>query len=136
MNEDYFGKYEWNDKTILIVEDDISSSFFLKEILAETGAYLLFASDGRKAVEMCLEHPETDLVLMDIQLPFMNGYDTTREIRKIYPDLPVMAQTAYAFQSDMAKCFEAGCIDYIAKPINSSSLLDKIALIFNASVRK
>ncbi|HYW95957.1 MAG TPA: response regulator [Bacteroidales bacterium] len=131
MNEDYFGKYEWQNKTILIVEDDLSSSFFLKEILLETEANLLFAADGREAIEVSREHPEIDVVLMDIQLPLLNGYETTREIKKIYPELPVIAQTAYAFQSDKEKCFEAGCIDYITKPIETTLLLDKIADVIN-----
>ncbi len=132
MNEDYFGRFEWEGKTILIVEDDLSSSFFLKEILADTKVDLLFASDGQQAIEMASLHPEIDIILMDIQLPVINGYDTTREIRKKNPDLPIIAQTAYAFQSDRDKCLEAGCSDYIAKPIEAALLLEKISEAFNS----
>ncbi len=128
VNEDYFGKYEWKGKTILIVEDDLSSSFFLKEVLADTEADLLFASDGREAVEMSAKHPEIDIILMDIQLPELNGYEATRMIKKKSPAIPIIAQTAYAFQSDRDKCFEAGCSDYIAKPIKADVLLEKISM--------
>ena len=131
MNEDYFGKFEWQNKTILVVEDDLSSSFFLKEILIETNANLLFAADGQEAIDISKKHPEIDLILMDIQFPVLNGYETTREIKKIFPDLPIIAQTAYAFQSDKEKCFEAGCLDFIAKPIDTSFLLDKMAEVLN-----
>ena len=133
MNEDYFGKYEWKGKTILIVEDDLSSSFFLKEILHDTEADLLFASDGRQAIETVEANPAIDIVLMDIQLPVLNGYDATREIKKKHPFLPVIAQTAYAFKSDREKCMAAGCSDYIAKPIHAGDLLNKInAILFPA----
>ena len=136
MNEDYFGKYEWDGKTILVVEDDISSSFFLKEVLADTHADILFAADGSEAIDMCSRHSEIDLVLMDIQLPEVDGYTATREIKKNRPSLPVIAQTAYAFQSDRKKCFEAGCSDYIAKPINADLLLEKISALMDGSDEK
>ena len=129
MNEDYFGKFEWKGKTILVVEDDLSSSFFLKEVLSDTEADLLFAADGQQAIEVCNTHPAIDIILMDIQLPTINGYETTKEIKKTFPDLPVIAQTAYAFQSDRDKCFEAGCCDFIAKPINAEILLEKISAV-------
>lgn len=127
MNEDIFGKYEWEGKTILIVEDDISSTFYLKEILDETGVDLLFASDGGQAVKLVSEHPELDLVLMDIQIPILDGYATTIEIKKMKPELPVIAQTAYALLDDREKCMNAGCDGYLSKPIDPMKLLETLA---------
>ena len=131
MNEEHI--YEWQDKTILIVEDDLSSSFYLKEVLDDTGVYILFADEGNQAIEMVRDHPEIDLVLMDIQLPILNGYEATKTIKKIRPDLIIIAQTACAFTEDRDKCFEAGCDDYLAKPIEPKELLDKIASYFKTS---
>jgi CheY-like chemotaxis protein len=126
MNEYYFGKYEWQDKVILIVEDDISSAFYLKEVLVDTGAELFFASDGHEAIDICEKNPNIDLVLMDIQLPVMDGYVATHEIKKINPDIVVIAQTAYVLPEEKERAYEAGCDDYITKPIDAFELLNKI----------
>ena len=123
--------YHWQDKTILIVEDDLSSSFHLKEVLEDTGVYLLFATDGHQAVEMVRDHPEINLVLMDIQMPIMNGYEATKKIKHFRPELTVIAQTAYAFTKDRDLCFEAGCDAYLAKPIQPKELLDRVAEFMN-----
>ena len=131
MNEDYFGKYEWENKTILIVEDDVSSTFYLKEVLTDTGANLIFVIDGRSAIKACEENKSIDLVLMDIQLPVLDGYQATIEIKKIRPDLPVIAQTAYALIEERQRCYDVGCDDYIAKPIEPLRLLDKISTFLN-----
>lgn len=127
VTEDFFTKYNWDSKTILIVEDDVSSVFFLKEILKDTGVDLLIAGDGQKALDVCKDCSQLDLVLMDIQLPVLNGYESTRIIKTRCPKLPVIAQTAYAMTEEKNKCIEAGCIDYISKPINPLVLLDMIS---------
>jgi len=119
--------YEWQNKTILIVEDDLSSAFYLKEVLDDTGVNLLFATDGNQAIELVREHPEIDLVLMDIQMPILNGYEATKKIKHFRPKLAVIAQTAYAFTKDKDLCYEAGCDGYIAKPIQPKELLDHVA---------
>lgn len=126
MNEDYFGKYSWENKTILIVEDDISSIFYLREVLADTHANVIIIKDGEAAVDICVHDDSIDLVLMDIQIPVLDGYNTTRKIKKAKPGLPVIAQTAYAMVEDRRKCLDAGCDDYIAKPVEPFALLDKI----------
>lgn len=110
----------------MIVEDDISSIFYLKEILKETGADLLIAEDGERAIRFCTENPEIDIVLMDIQLPILNGYETTRQIKTNSPHLPVIAQTAYALPEERNRCLAAGCDDYISKPINPFEILAMI----------
>ncbi len=130
MNEDYFGKYEWPGKTILIVEDDISSSLFLKEVLADTEADLLFASNGAESIDRCKKYPHIDLVLMDIQMPIMDGYTATEKIKKINPKIIVIAQTAYSLPEEEIQAYAAGCSDYIIKPIDAFELLNKIAALF------
>lgn len=131
MNEDYFGKYNWESKTILIVEDDISSIFYLREVLADTHVNILIVKDGEAAVNICTNDETIDLVLMDIQIPVLDGYNTTIKIKKSKPHLPVIAQTAYAMREDRKKCFDAGCDDYIAKPIEPFALLEKIDNYFS-----
>jgi two-component system, cell cycle response regulator DivK len=118
--------YNWGKYTILIVEDDYSSVFYLKEILKDTQVNLEIVGDGEHAIQLCKENKTISLVLMDIQLPFMDGCEATREIKRIRPSLPVIAQTAYAMPYDMENCMAAGCDDYIAKPIDMLDLLNKI----------
>lgn len=127
MKENYFSKYDWKDKFVLIVEDDLSSSYFLKELLAGTKADFLIVTNGNDAITECKNNQEIDLILMDIQLPGMDGYKTTKEIKKIFPQLPVIAQTAFALTDDRRKCLDAGCDDYISKPIEPLSLLEKMS---------
>ncbi len=121
------GNYAWKDKIFLIVEDDIQSFSYLKEILRPTSASILWSQEGDEAIKQCLKNSEIDLVLMDIQLPKKNGYEATKEIRKNRPSLPIIAQTAYAMEGDREKSVLAGCDDYITKPLNAVKLLAKIA---------
>lgn len=126
--------YNWKGKTILMVEDDPVNMRFLTVLLTRTEADLLYASDGREAIEM-IEGNEVDLVLMDMQLPVMNGYEATRRIREIRPALPVIAQTANVLAEDRDECLEAGCNDYIPKPIDKNVLYRKVnCLLFKPDV--
>ena len=84
------------------------------------------ASDGREAVELCKSNPGIDLVLMDIQMPEMNGLMATEEIKKFNPDIPIIAQTANAINEEKVRCMQAGCNDFITKPVNINELYDKI----------
>jgi two-component system, cell cycle response regulator DivK len=120
-------QYNWSDYTILIAEDDVSSTFFLKEVLKDTEAEILHAPNGKIAVEICKKNPSISLILMDIKMPVINGYDATRAIRLFRPDLPIIAQTADATYNHSRLCIEAGCNDYISKPIDSIELLQKIS---------
>jgi signal transduction histidine kinase/CheY-like chemotaxis protein len=104
-------------KTSLIVEDMEMNYIYLKTLLEELGINILWAKDGNQAVEMVLKNREIDLVLMDIRLPYTDGYEATKIIKKIRPDLPVIAQTANALQEERKKALEAGCDGYITKPI-------------------
>ncbi|RLD59284.1 MAG: response regulator [Bacteroidetes bacterium] len=118
--------YRWNSKNILVVEDDESSAFLLGTFLKETGASISFTTDGNEAVDFVRQHPETDLVLMDILLPDKDGFTATREIKSFARDVVIIAQTAYAFSMDHREALKAGCDAYLTKPLNMSLLLDKI----------
>lgn len=118
--------YRWNSKNILVVEDDESSAFLLESYLKDTGASISFTSDGNKAVDYVRQHPETDLVLMDIHLPEKDGITATREIKSFARNVVVIAQTADAFSIDQQEALRAGCDAYLTKPLNMSLLLDKI----------
>ncbi len=113
---------DWNNKTILITEDNPASYLLLKSILEKTNAQILHSSNGKDAVELCHNNPEINAVLMDIQLPIMNGYDATRKIKQNRKDLPVIAQTAHALAEDEVKSKKAGCDDYLVKPIQRDKL--------------
>jgi PAS domain S-box-containing protein len=134
--EESINSYNWHNKTILIVEDDKQSYYFLQELLKRTGGIIRRASNGFEAIDICRNDKSLDIVLMDIQLPKMNGYDATREIKKIRKDLPVIAQTAYAMAGDREKSIEAGCNDYITKPLNIETLLPKINQFLNITSKK
>jgi two-component system cell cycle response regulator DivK len=120
-------KYRWLDKFILIVEDERTNHMLIDLMLRPTSARLLWAMDGKKAVELCEEHEDLSIVLMDIRLPKMNGYEATKEIRKFRPDIPIIAQTAYVMEEEKHKVIEVGCNDLITKPIKKDLLLRKIS---------
>lgn len=98
------------------------------EILGEVGAEASFAEDGRQAVEAVRQHgPQAyDAVLMDVQMPVMNGMDATREILSFAPDLPIIGQTAHALADERAACLAAGMVDHISKPIDPEALFAMI----------
>jgi PAS domain S-box-containing protein len=118
---------------VLIVEDDEAGFYYLKTVLERTGLEVLRASNGQEAVEMCLANSAINLVLMDINLPVMNGYLATQKIKLLFPEMPVIAQTAYAVSGDREKALEAGCDDYLAKPIQVKQLMGKINKYLNYS---
>jgi CheY-like chemotaxis protein len=95
----------------------------LKEMLLETEINIIKALNGIEAVEICDKVETMDLVFMDLQMPDMNGYEATKILKKKYPNLPVVAQTAFAMSDDREKALNAGCDDYLAKPIKSKDLL-------------
>jgi len=118
--------YMWPGKTILIVEDAKISYELLTKFLKDSKVNFVHAENGEQAVELCRNKHSIDLILMDIQLPMMDGLETTRQIKQNNPDLPVIAQTANAMDEDRKNIIEVGCDDYIAKPINKYDLLEKL----------
>ncbi len=120
---------DWSDKRILVVEDDTNNFLFLEQLLKKTSAQIEHATDGKEAVEFVKKNNNIDVVLMDIQMPVMDGYEATKEIRTFNKDLPILAQTANAMIEDKSKSLEAGCNDYVAKPVNKKVLLNKIGAL-------
>ena len=116
----------WSTKIILIAEDEESNFRYLELVLAKTNATVLWAEDGVQAIEICKQQ-QPDLILMDIKMPNMDGLEATREIKRLYPEIPIIAQTAYAMENDEYMSLEAGCNSYLAKPIKANKLLDTLS---------
>jgi CheY-like chemotaxis protein len=112
-------------KRILLVDDDSRNVFALTKVLQERGMEILKAENGKIALEMLHSYPHIDMVLMDIMMPEMDGYEAMKQIRLLakFKNLPVIALTAKAMKDDKQKCIEAGANDYIAKPIDIERLL-------------
>ena len=115
---------------ILIAEDDETSEMLLSALVKEHSKALLEARTGIEAVDICRNNPDLDLVLMDIQMPGMNGYEATRQIRQFNKDVIIIAQTAFGLSGDKEKAIEAGCNDYISKPIIKNELMSLIQQYF------
>jgi CheY-like chemotaxis protein len=116
-------KYNWKGKKVLIVEDDPAGSFLLSEILAHTGIEVILVEDGQEAVNICKKEKDIDIVLLDMQVPGMSGYDAAREMRKSNKDVPIIAQSAFILAEDKDRAIEAGCNAHISKPLNTFELL-------------
>jgi len=117
---------ENNFPNILIAEDVESNFLYLKAVLSKLNATVFWAKNGIEAVDLCTPENAIDLVLMDLQMPEMNGYEATQILKKQYPNLPIVAQTAFAMSDDREKAMDAGCDDYLAKPIKSKDLLSVV----------
>ncbi len=116
------------NKKILIVEDDVSSRLYLNKILEKTGALLFNASDGQEAINIARNEPELDVILMDIQLPQVDGYNSAARIREFRENIIIIAQTAYSLLGDREKIISSGFDDYIVKPIFPNQLIEKIEI--------
>ena len=110
---------------ILIVDDEELNLFFLREVLEAYNFEIIEATNGKKAVEICDKNQEIKLILMDMKMPVMDGFEATQIIKSKYPKIKVIAQTAYALAYDEEKAKSAGCDEYLTKPL-SLTLLDKI----------
>jgi PAS domain S-box-containing protein len=115
---------------ILIAEDDEFSYQFISILLQEYSDNILYARNGKEAIDICKNNPDLDLILMDVKMPVLDGYQATRHIRKFNQDVIIVAQTAYAFTDDKEKVIEAGCNDYLSKPIHEEDLKALINKLF------
>lgn len=123
-------KYNWKDKVILVVEDEEVNFKFLETVLHDTQAQVLHANDGLQAIDLCLSINKIDLILMDIKMPEMDGFEAAKRIKQVKPDIPIIAQTAFASREDKMNSLQSGCDDYIAKPIEIELLISKINKFF------
>ena len=112
-------------RKVLVVDDDARNIFALATVLEHQDMEVLSAMNGRQAIELIETTPDLSVVLMDIMMPEMDGYETMREIRKDprFRTLPILALTAKAMKGDREECLQAGASDYIAKPVNTDQLL-------------
>ena len=117
---------KWQDKKIMIVDDVVESIFLLSEVLKSTGVKIITAETGTMAIQKFTENPDIDLILMDIQLPEINGLEAAIEIKKINSKVAIIAQTAYGQDGFNQKSKEAGCDDIVFKPINFENLIKKM----------
>jgi PAS domain S-box-containing protein len=117
---------DWSDKTFLIAEDSILNYTFLEALFQKTKVNLLWAKDGKEAVELCKENENIDLVLMDIKMPILSGLEAITEIKKFRKELPIIVQTAYAMPEDREKSIEAGGDEHLTKPLNVEELFNTI----------
>lgn len=125
-----FGNYFWKDKTILIAEDNLSNYQYLNAILKKSKANIIWEKDGYKALNRFKREEKVDLILMDILMPGMSGIESTKEIRKLNTQVPIIAQTAYKGSVNEKEAIQAGCNYFFTKPINAKELLKKIDGLF------
>lgn len=116
-------EYNFLGKTILIVEDEAVNQFFFEKALKKTRANLFIVRNGYEAIEMVRENNEIDLVLMDVRMPGIDGLETSREIKQIVPELPIIIQTANALPSVRESALNCGCSEFVTKPIKIESLI-------------
>jgi CheY-like chemotaxis protein len=125
------GKNKISGHVILIVEDDFSSRLYLNKILEKSGAEILNATDGREAYNLVMQNQNIELILMDIQLPLIDGYTCTKMIRESGRKVIIIAQTAYGLTGDKEKMMASGFDDYLIKPISQNHLIEKISSFFS-----
>jgi CheY-like chemotaxis protein len=119
-------KVQWKEYSVLLVEDDKFNAEYIKEILEHTGITLIRATNAAQAIDIVSSGETIHLILMDIGLPDMDGYEAIATIKAIRPDVKIIVQTAYATNKDKCKAYEVGCQDYISKPIGKNMLIARM----------
>lgn len=114
----------WVDKIVLVVEDEEVARYFYKTALQNTGVKVMFAVNGAEGVKIASETEKIDCILMDLRLPVMDGYEATRSIKAMCPNVPLIVQTAYVLSNERLKAFQSGCDEFISKPVSISTLFN------------
>ncbi len=127
MNNKPLHTPDLENKCILIVEDDLNSHELFLIVLRKTKAVIISAYDGMDAIKMVKDYAQIDLVLMDLKMPILSGFDATKQIKKIRPNLTVIAQSAHALLGDKEKALQAGCDDFLTKPIKKDVLFELLS---------
>jgi CheY-like chemotaxis protein len=126
------------DRTVLVVDDDARNIFAIASVLERHKMKVLYAEDGRKGIEILKKAPHIDVLLMDIMMPEMDGYETMSAIRQLeeFRDLPIIALTAKAMKGDRERCIEAGASDYITKPVDTDQLLSLLRVWLEGAMER
>ena len=123
--------FDFREHTILIAEDVDFSFLYVEAVLRRTGVKIIWAQNGKEAVDHVKANPAIDIVLMDMHMPVMNGYEATNIISALRPGLPIIAQTAFILPEDVKNCYAAGCTGYLSKPIRKEQLLNTLSEYFD-----
>jgi len=115
-----------SNKSILLVEDEAYSIELIKNMLKPLDVDIHYVTDGNDAIRHVIYNPDIHLILMDLKLPFLDGFEATKMIKKLHPEIPIVAQTAYAMAGDREKALDAGCDDYLTKPFTARDLLSVV----------
>jgi CheY-like chemotaxis protein len=124
---------ELKNITVMIVDDEENNWLFMLDALRPSKANLIWARVGQEAIDIVESGKKIDVILMDMKMPIVDGYETTRAIKKINNTIPIIAQTAYAQPKEKSRCLEAGCDAYISKPIIINRLIKLIVELVNKS---
>jgi len=119
-------EHDWTGKVILIAEDVETSNKFFSAALKRTNATLLWAKTGTEAVDIVISSPQIDVILMDLNMPGLNGFEATRKIKEIRKTIPIIVQTAYLLSGEEKMSYEAGADEFISKPIKFAILLETL----------
>jgi CheY-like chemotaxis protein len=121
-------------RKVLVIDDDIRNVFALTSTLEQRGMKVVFAENGREGIDRLLQHTNTDLILLDIMMPEMDGYETARAIRSMprFEHLPIISLTAKAMKGDREKAIAAGASDYITKPVDVDQLVSMMRVWLDA----
>jgi len=127
------GKYDFDfsKKVILVVEDNQISFKLIHAVLKQVKANVVHAGNGKKAIEACSSDKHFDLILMDMQMPEVDGLEATRRIKQIRPDLPILATTANTFDENYVACKEAGCDGFLTKPLQFRKMFEMMQSFFD-----
>jgi two-component system cell cycle response regulator DivK len=127
------GKYDFDfsDKVVLVVEDNPIAFKLMNAVLNQVKANVVHASNGKVAIEACSTDTHFDLVLMDMQMPEVDGLEATRKIKELRPDLPVVATTAHTYPENILACQEAGCDGFLTKPLQFRQMFEVMKSFFD-----
>ncbi|MDQ1296891.1 MAG: Response regulator, partial [Bacteroidota bacterium] len=133
LKEQLMNPINWSSKICLLVDDNKDVLIYLKRILFDTGITVFTARSGAEAIEFVKNNPDINVVLLDMQMPEMNGIEATKHIKKIRKELPIIAQTAFIFEDDKDIILEAGCDACLIKPIRKEHLLTVMSSFIKSS---
>ena len=127
------GKYDFDfsDKLVLVVEDNEISYKLIYAVLNQVNTNIVRASNGKEAIEACINNEDFDLVLMDMQMPEVDGLEATRRIKQIRPQLPIVATTANTYDENYLACKQAGCDGFLTKPLQFRKMFELMQSLFD-----